>query len=118
MKAIQQRGSANSFELRLYDASPSCFLLVADDHALIEQYHYGKYVPGGSIPPLGTPPILGKDMALTEFARTREDDPLIDLAGTRSSFDILLNHFTFVFNACAKPSEPELTGLAATADKS
>jgi hypothetical protein len=111
MQAIQQRGSANRFELKLYDTSPSCFLMIADDHALVEQYHYGKYIPTGSPEPLGTPPILGKDMAVVEFARTREDDLLIDLARARSSFDLVLDHFTFVFNACAKPCAPELAGL-------
>jgi hypothetical protein len=112
IQAIQHRAAASRFELRLYDASPSCFLMIADDHALVEQYHYGKYIPGGSTEPPGTPAILGKDMALVEFARTREDDPLIDLAEARSSFDLLLDHFKFVFSACAKPCVSELAGLA------
>lgn len=113
IQAIQRRDSTNCFDLRLYDASPSCFLMIADDHALVEQYHYGKYVPGGRTEKLGAPPILGKDMALVEFARTREDDPLIDLAGTRSSFDLLLDHFSFMFDACAKPCTSEASELAA-----
>ena len=113
IQAIRRRDSTSRFELRLYDASPSCFLMIADDHALVEQYHYGKYIPGGRIERLGTPPILGKDMSLVEFARTRQDDTLIDLAGTRNSFDLLHDHFNFVFDACATPCTPDLDGLAA-----
>ena len=113
IQAIRRRDSTSRFELRLYDTSPSCFLMIADDHALVEQYHYGKYIPGGHVERLGTPPILGKDMSLVEFARTRQDDTLIDLAGTRSSFDLLLDHFSFVFDACATPSTPDLVGLVA-----
>jgi hypothetical protein len=111
IQAIERRDSTSGFRLKLYDASPTCFLMVADDRALVEQYHYGKYVPGGRTERLGAPPILGKDMALVEFARTREDDPLIDLAGTRSSYDLLLNHFNFVFDACARPCTSKLAGL-------
>jgi hypothetical protein len=118
IQAIQRRGTPSHFELRLYDASPSCFIMIADDHALVEQYHYGKYVPSGRNGLLGTPPILGKDMALVEFARIREENPLVDLAGARSSFDLILDHFNFVFDACAVPCAPEPPGpVAGTASE-
>ncbi len=90
-------------KVRTYTSAPSCFLLIADDSALVEQYHYGKSLPTGDGG--GSPVILGKDTPLIEYAdrpsELFESDPL------RRPFRLLLDHFNFVFQNCAMEMEPQ-----------
>ena len=87
------------FQIRLYHSAPACFMLLADDRVLVEQYHYGK-VPDG---PEGFPVILGKQMPLIEYGPA--DGDLYKPDRTRSPVKLLEDHFLFVFNRCSKPPD-------------
>lgn len=92
------------FQMRVYDSAPACFLLIVDDSVLIEQYHYGKILPGrGDYPPdqVDYPVILGKDMPLVEYSH--ESLGLYETDTLRNSFELLKDHFRFVFERCARP---------------
>ena len=98
------RGSlaSKANNMRLYSSAPSCFVLIADDEVLVEQYHYGKAVPPEFRPQeQATPPILGKDMSLIEYSKklsavvTPDDSP--------HPHDLLIDHFTFVYEQCSVP---------------
>lgn len=88
---------------RLYRTAPSCFMLIVDDKVLVEQYHYGKTMPV-EFAGHGTPPILGKDMALFEYARSPQRGfmDLDTLDVSRNSYELLADHFGFVFERCAQ----------------
>jgi len=79
-------------------------MLIVDHNVLVEQYHYGKAVPEEYLQQ-GSPPILGKDMALLEYCRTTErrlvDESSFD--ASRNSYDLLVDHFMFVFERCSAP---------------
>jgi len=52
------------FEYRLFDSAPACFLMVVDDHVIVEQYHYGNRVEENDST---SQPVLGKDMPKIEY---------------------------------------------------
>jgi F0F1-type ATP synthase membrane subunit b/b' len=88
------------FSSRLYKTAPAFFMLRADDHILIEQYHYGKIVQQGD--------AVGKDMPLMEFSEQPQvtfDDgkELFQADPGRKPFGLIVNHFDFVFGRCSQP---------------
>jgi hypothetical protein len=94
----------NRTEVRLYSTAPSCFALIADRSVLVEQYHYGKAIPAEFMQDHGTPPVLGKDMALLEYSFGT--NPLLlsgSSDGSRNSYDLIKSHFDFVFQHCSTP---------------
>jgi hypothetical protein len=88
----------NKFLFKWYDSAPFCFMLMVDNSVLVEQYHYGKVGPSeGST-------ILGKDMALFEYACTSID--LYDINKPLQTYQLMENHFNFVFDKCAQEIPP------------
>ncbi len=85
------------FQMKLYESAPSCFLLRVDDTVLVEQYNYGKLGKDFAV----ASPSLGKDMALIEYTRNPKD--VYEQESVRQSFDLIADHFDFVFEKCAKP---------------
>ncbi|HEY3140640.1 MAG TPA: hypothetical protein VGJ86_05905 [Acidimicrobiales bacterium] len=86
--------------VRLYRSAPACFVLMVDDEVLVEQYHFGKAVPPElRVEDQGTPPILGKDMALVEF--TKEPSVLVEQDPSRHPYDLLESHLLFVHDHCS-----------------
>jgi hypothetical protein len=94
---------------KLYDATPGNFLLIVDDAALVEQYHYGK-IPREGYTPNTYSPVLGKDMPLVEYSamspRLFSRDPLKD------PYRLLRDHFEFVFDHCSAPAPGAADGIA------
>jgi hypothetical protein len=90
--------SGNSrFQVRIYDSAPACFLLVIDDTVFVEQYHYGKLVPGQDEYPV----VLGKNMPPVEYSHDSSD--LYETDALRNSVELLKDHFEFVFERCSRP---------------
>lgn len=87
----------SKFQVKVYGSAPACFLLIVDDSVLIEQYHYGKILPGQDDYPV----ILGKDMPLVEYSH--ESLGLYETDALRNSLELLKDHFRFVFERCARP---------------
>ena len=82
-----------TFHAKCYDTAPYCFMLMTDDSVLVEQYHYGNkdlYEDDGK---------LGNDMARFEYARVPPD--LYDRRTPIQTYQLLEDHFEFVFNVCA-----------------
>lgn len=95
-------GGEPAKQTRLYSTAPSCFVLIVDDSILVEQYHLGKAVPPEfRLEDQGAPPILGKDMALVEYAKRPSE--LVEIDDARHPLDLLEDHFLFVYERCAVP---------------
>lgn len=88
----------NKFQFKWYDTAPYCFMLMVDNSVLVEQYHYGKVGPSAGSA------ILGKDMALFEYASTATD--LYDINKPLQTYQLMENHFNFVFDKCAQEIDP------------
>lgn len=84
------------FSAKIYDTSPSCFNLIVDDYAMVEQYHFGKIIPDDFSSDEQI--ILGKDMPLFEYSIPSN---LYESTLVRSPLMLLNNHFDFVFNECS-----------------
>jgi hypothetical protein len=77
------------FALRTYRSAPQAFVLIADDRAMVEQYHYAPTRPGRDL----------RDLRLTQL-------PLIEVGpspGPGSTFAVLCDHYDFVFTSLADP---------------
>lgn len=86
--------AGGAIEAKLYASSPSAFILLVDDAAMVEQYHYGKILRDTSST------LLGKDMPLVEYSSTLS--PVFERANATTPFRLLQDHFDFAFSA-AKP---------------
>jgi hypothetical protein len=84
------------FQARLYKSAPYCFILRVDDTVLVEQYNYGKLGKDFAV----ASPSLGKDMALIEYTRDSKD--VYEQDSVWKSFDLIADHFNFVFEKCSK----------------
>lgn len=94
-----QASSDYDLMVKLYASAPSCFLLLTDNRAMVEQYHFGKHSSEG--------PILGKEMPIVEYARDVAGPP--SWRANRSPYSLLENHFEFVWDHLAvDPSELDL----------
>jgi hypothetical protein len=71
-------------------------MLICDDCALVEQYHYGK-IRQGDEAAIGR--NLGGDVPLVEYAKFESSDPL------KNPYLIFADHFTYAF----AQSESEIT---------
>jgi hypothetical protein len=105
--ALRKDGRRN-IQIRLYACAPSCFLLLTDDRAMIEQYHYGKDRTG-HIPPdrIG---LLGKGTPLVEYKKIEEEENRgpYGWRPSRSPYDLLKDHFEFVWNSAADATKADL----------
>jgi hypothetical protein len=82
---LNAMGLGHTFEARLFSSAVEAFMLISDQAALVEQYHYGK-VRGSYEGPL----ILSREMPLIEYGRAGREP-----AG--DPYRILKDHFEFVF---------------------
>jgi len=84
---------ADRFQLRHYICAPTSYILIADDHALVEQFHYGK-------PPSATDSTqaqlqLAREMPLVEYWH-----PQSPSSSSRSELDpvsVIEDHFSQVY---------------------
>jgi len=79
--------------VKFYESAPSCFMLRVDDTILVEQYHYGNFIPDEDLGHV--PVILGKDMPVIEYSALMSS--IHDDIQLRSPFRLLKDHFAFVF---------------------
>lgn len=90
------------FEARLYDSAPACFMLIVDDHVFVEQYGFGKKL-GDEERKDGIVATLGGDMPLVEYRS--EASPMYECDGSSCPYDVLEDHFEFVFKHLSRPIE-------------
>lgn len=76
-----------------------------EDSVLVEQYHYGK-VRYSEVRSGVESPVLGKDMAVFEYAYQSEAFGLIQ------TYRLLESHFNFVFDTCAQEIPPAFGALS------
>jgi ribosomal protein L20A (L18A) len=87
--------------LRHYTCAPTSYILIADNRALVEQFHYGKSpsVTGSARTRLN----LAREMPLVELER-----PLLNLYEVRRDFDplaVITDHFSSVFDVFSHPPD-------------
>ena len=68
-----------------YDACPESFLLITDEYAMIEQYHYGQIIEEEN--------VLGGNAPIIEYKK-----------GVNSMYDVLEDHFNYVYEYCSLES--------------
>jgi hypothetical protein len=98
---FQQLAQRSSGSLRLHKSnfSSNMFLLIVDDVALVEQYHYGK-APGVA-PDAMVPMLLAEEMPTLEY-----HDPGTTLFNRQATLDplqVIESHFLFMFDHLSLP---------------
>ena len=101
IERIQNMEPHNNFQVRLYDSAPTCFMLLVDDSVLVEQYHYGDLRSPRSTM---VSSILGEDTALYEYSH--QQSKLYDSREEVHMFELMKDHFDFVFAKCSKECLP------------
>lgn len=92
-ETMSARAAAGNFQVRQYACAPTSYILIADDHALIEQFHYGKPVDaGGSIK---AQLQLAREMPLIEYGRPGSD--LFAPKPWLNPLAVIGDHFSQVF---------------------
>jgi hypothetical protein len=94
LMGMSAKASPGHFELRHYGCAPTSYVLIADDHALVEQFHYGKPVTASDS--MQAHLQLAREMPLVEY-----ESPASVLFGSKSGLDpfaVLENHFSHVFD--------------------
>jgi hypothetical protein len=87
------KAPAGNFQVRQYACAPTSYILIADDHALIEQFHYGKPVDaGGSIK---AQLQLAREMPLIEYSRPGSG--LFPAKAWLNPLAVIEDHFSQVF---------------------
>jgi hypothetical protein len=94
VRRLAEDARSPNFEIRLYASTPVAYMLIVDDRALVEQYHFGKV--SGTHAPLQ----LTEEMPLIEFRRPSSESTA---SATPNPFTILEDHFTFVFEQLGRP---------------
>ena len=84
-----KEGGGSKFQVKEFQSAPEAFILITDDVAVVEQYHYGKIRPSNR-------KILAGDIPMIEYKRK---DDNIDV---RNPYAIFRDHFEFVFKNCAE----------------
>jgi hypothetical protein len=95
-ETMSVKASTGNFQVRQYACAPTSYILIVDDHALMEQFHYGKPIDaGGSIK---AQLQLAREMPLIEYGRPGSDlfapKPWLDpLAVIEDHFSQVFEHF-------------------------
>jgi len=93
---LGEEATPAGFAVRLYDSAPGAYILIVDDHALVEQYHYG------AAPRIHRSPLeLAEEMPLIEYQMGASG--LFAPQESFQPFTVLEDHFTFVFDCHSKP---------------
>jgi hypothetical protein len=85
-------GGAN-FQVRQYSCAPTSYILIADDHVLIEQFHYGKPVDVSNS--IQAQLQLAREMPLVEYIRPHSG--LFPPKPGLNPLAVIEDHFTQVF---------------------
>lgn len=100
--SISARAPACNFQVRAYACAPTSYILIADDHALIEQFHYGKPVDAGDS--IQAQLQLAREMPLIEYGQpgSRLFEPRHGL----NPLAVIEDHFTEVYDHFGSPILP------------
>jgi hypothetical protein len=93
LNVIHESGASHC-QLRYYTCAPTSFVLIADDSALVEQYHYGKSPQ--TMHSWNAQLQLTEEMPLIEYRRPRSG--LFKAQPGRNPFAVIENHFRHVFD--------------------
>ena len=85
-------GAPSHVKVRCYSSAPVAYVLIADGHALVEQYHFGKQ--GFSL--WSAELQLTEEMPLLEYRRVSRQTP-------PHPFAIIEDHYEHVFDRVASP---------------
>jgi hypothetical protein len=91
-----------NLHVKLYASAPFAFMLLSDESALIEQYHYGTFPDSDERTDELEDRILGKDMPVVEYKRTYEGPREWHLG--RSPYTLVESHFDFLWDHLAIPA--------------
>jgi hypothetical protein len=94
LMGMSVKAGTGHFQLRHYSCAPTSYVLIADDHALVEQFHYGK--PMAASGSIQAHLQLAREMPLMEY-----ETPASVLFGSKPGLDpfaVIENHFTHVFD--------------------
>jgi hypothetical protein len=94
LMGMSSRAGAGHFQLRHYACAPTSYILIADNHALVEQFHYGKPIMVGDS--IDTHLQLAREMPLIEY-----HSPRSVLFGSKPGLDpfaVIEDHFRHVFD--------------------
>jgi hypothetical protein len=85
--------AAGNFQVRQYACAPTSYVLIADDHALIEQFHYGKPVTAEAS--IQAQLQLAREMPLIEY--TQPVPGLFEPKPRFNPISVIEDHFSQVF---------------------
>ena len=91
---MSPKAGMGHFQLRHYACAPTSYVLIADDHALVEQFHYGK--PMAAASSIQAHLQLAREMPLVEY-----ETPASVLFGSKPGLDpfaVIVDHFSHVFD--------------------
>jgi hypothetical protein len=96
VRSLASDTAAANLRVRYYSCAPNSFVLIADDVALVEQYHYGK-APHARRNVLQ----LTQEMPLFEYQHPRTR--LFERRQDVDPFEVVEDSFTHVFNFYSRP---------------
>jgi hypothetical protein len=92
-RSMSAKAAGANFQVRQYACAPTSYILIADDHALIEQFHYGKPVDANDS--IQAQLQLAREMPLIEYIRPGSD--LFPRKPGLNPLAVIEDHFTQVF---------------------
>ena len=99
---MSANAAAGNFQVRQYACAPTSYVLIADDHALIEQFHYGKPVTAEDS--IHAQLQLAREMPLIEY--TRPESGLFEPKPSFNPISVIEDHFSQVFEHFGSPVPP------------
>lgn len=99
---MSANATAGNFQVRQYSCAPTSYVLIADDHALIEQFHYGKPVTAEDS--IQAQLQLAREMPLIEYIRPRSG--LFESKPWFNPIAVIEDHFSQVFEHFGVPIPP------------
>jgi hypothetical protein len=100
---MSAKSAAGTFQVRQYACAPTSYILIADDHALIEQFHYGKPVDAGG--PVKAQLQLAREMPLIEYGPPGSG--LFEPEPWLNPLAVIEDHFVQVFEHFGSPLRPD-----------
>jgi hypothetical protein len=91
--SMSAKATAGNFQVREYACAPTSYILIADNHALIEQFHYGKPVDAGDS--IQAQLQLAREMPLIEYCQP--GSALFTPQPWLNPFAVIEDHFNQVF---------------------
>jgi hypothetical protein len=101
-RSMSLRAAAANFQVRQYACAPTSYILIADDHVLIEQFHYGKPVDVNDS--IHAQLQLAREMPLIEYIRPGSH--LFPPKPGLNPLAVIENHFIQVFEHFGSPLPP------------